>query len=53
LGRATRGYAVLAEEIAEAVRYLASARFVTGHILPVDGGFVTGRARERADRSCA
>jgi len=31
-------------EIAEAVRYLAGAEFVTGHILPVDGGFVAGRA---------
>lgn len=31
-------------EIAEAVRYLAGATFVTGHILPVDGGFITGRA---------
>ena len=30
-------------EITEAVRYLAGANFVTGHILPVDGGFVTGR----------
>lgn len=31
-------------EIAEAVHYLVGAKFVTGHILPVDGGFVTGRA---------
>lgn len=31
-------------EISEAVRYLANAAFVTGHILPVDGGFITGRA---------
>lgn len=31
-------------EITEAVRYLAGALFVTGHILPVDGGFITGRA---------
>jgi NAD(P)-dependent dehydrogenase (short-subunit alcohol dehydrogenase family) len=31
-------------EIAEAVLYLADAEFVTGHILPVDGGFVTGRS---------
>jgi NAD(P)-dependent dehydrogenase (short-subunit alcohol dehydrogenase family) len=31
-------------EIAEAVLYLTSAGFVTGHILPVDGGFITGRA---------
>lgn len=30
--------------ITEAVLYLARAEFVTGHILPVDGGFVTGRA---------
>lgn len=32
------------EEIAEAVLYLIEATFVTGHILPVDGGFITGRA---------
>jgi NAD(P)-dependent dehydrogenase (short-subunit alcohol dehydrogenase family) len=32
------------EEIAEAVLYLLDADFVTGHILPVDGGFVTARA---------
>ena len=32
------------EEITEAVLYLAEAAFVTGHILPVDGGFITGRA---------
>lgn len=31
-------------EITEAVHYLQSAKFVTGHILPVDGGFVSGRA---------
>ncbi|MCO6413038.1 MAG: SDR family oxidoreductase [Thiogranum sp.] len=31
-------------EITEAVRYLTGADFVTGHILPVDGGFITGRA---------
>jgi NAD(P)-dependent dehydrogenase (short-subunit alcohol dehydrogenase family) len=31
-------------EIAEAVRYLCDAEFITGHILPVDGGFITGRA---------
>jgi len=30
--------------ITEAVLYLARAEFVTGHILPVDGGFITGRA---------
>lgn len=30
-------------DITEAVRYLCSASFVTGHILPVDGGFVTAR----------
>lgn len=30
-------------EIAEAVLYLARAAFVTGHVLPVDGGFVAGR----------
>lgn len=32
------------DEIAEAVLYLANAEFVTGHILPVDGGFVSGRS---------
>jgi len=31
-------------EITEAVLYLTGAGFVTGHILPVDGGFITGRA---------
>lgn len=31
-------------EITEAVLYLTGADFVTGHILPVDGGFITGRA---------
>jgi NAD(P)-dependent dehydrogenase (short-subunit alcohol dehydrogenase family) len=31
------------EEIAAAVLYLADATFTTGHILPVDGGFVAGR----------
>ena len=33
-----------AHEIAEAVLYLATAQFTTGHLLNVDGGFVTGRA---------
>lgn len=33
-----------AEEIAAAVLHLADAEFTTGVILPVDGGFVTGRA---------
>ncbi len=33
-----------AHEIAEAVLYLANAEFTTGHLLNVDGGFVTGRA---------
>ena len=32
------------EEISEAVLYLTEAAFVTGHILPVDGGFIAGRA---------
>ena len=32
------------DEITDAVLYLDGARFVTGHILRVDGGFVTGRA---------
>lgn len=31
------------DEIAAAVEYLDHAEFVTGHILPVDGGFVAGR----------
>ena len=31
------------DEIAEAVLYLATANFTTGHILRVDGGYVTGR----------
>ena len=43
-----RGLALLdrvgeADEIAAAVEYLDHAGFVTGHILPVDGGFVSGR----------
>jgi len=32
------------DEIAEAVMHLGDARFTTGIIMPVDGGFVTGRA---------
>jgi len=32
------------QEIAAAVLYLADAEFITGHILPVDGGYVVGRA---------
>jgi len=32
------------EEITAAVLYLADAGFTTGHILRVDGGYVTGRA---------
>jgi NAD(P)-dependent dehydrogenase (short-subunit alcohol dehydrogenase family) len=31
------------EEAADAVAWLAGAEFVTGHVLNVDGGFVTGR----------
>lgn len=31
-------------EITAAVLYLAAAEFITGHILPVDGGYVVGRA---------
>ncbi|QIS13791.1 SDR family NAD(P)-dependent oxidoreductase [Nocardia arthritidis] len=31
-------------ETSSAVLYLADATFVTGHILPVDGGYVSGRA---------
>jgi len=30
-------------DTSEAVLYLATAKFVTGHILAVDGGYVTGR----------
>ena len=33
-----------AHEIADAVLYLATAEYTNGHILNVDGGFVTGRA---------
>ena len=32
-----------ADELAEAIRYLVHAEFVTGHVLNVDGGFVTAR----------
>ncbi len=32
------------DEAADAVMYLATARFTTGHILNVDGGYVTGRS---------
>jgi hypothetical protein len=32
-----------AHDISAAVRYLAEASFVSGHILNVDGGYVTGR----------
>lgn len=32
-----------ADEIASAVAWLSAAEFVTGHLLNVDGGFVTGR----------
>jgi NAD(P)-dependent dehydrogenase (short-subunit alcohol dehydrogenase family) len=32
-----------AEELADAVAWLADAEFVTGHVLNVDGGFVAGR----------
>ena len=31
-------------EITDAVLYLADAEFITGHILPVDGGYLAGRA---------
>jgi NAD(P)-dependent dehydrogenase (short-subunit alcohol dehydrogenase family) len=31
------------QDVAEAVRYLAEATYVTGHVLNVDGGFVTAR----------
>ncbi|GAB2635163.1 SDR family NAD(P)-dependent oxidoreductase [Nocardia goodfellowii] len=31
-------------ETTSAVLYLADAEFVTGHILPVDGGYISGRA---------
>ena len=32
------------EETADAVLFLADAGFMTGHIMPVDGGYVSGRA---------
>lgn len=32
------------KDIAAAVRYLADSSYVTGHILNVDGGYVTARA---------
>ena len=38
-------------ETTEAVLYLATAGFTTGVILPVDGGFVSGRAVRRTYRS--
>lgn len=31
------------DELGEAIVYMAEAEFVTGHILPVDGGYVSGR----------
>ena len=31
-------------ETTDAVMYLADAKFTTGHIMPVDGGYVAGRA---------
>lgn len=31
-------------DVTAAVLYLADAAFITGHILPVDGGFIRGRA---------
>lgn len=31
------------DEIADAVLFLLGAGFITGHILPVDGGFISGR----------
>jgi NAD(P)-dependent dehydrogenase (short-subunit alcohol dehydrogenase family) len=31
-------------ETTDAVLYLATAKFTTGHILRVDGGYVTGRS---------
>lgn len=34
-----------ADEVAEAIHYLLRAEFVTGHVLNVDGGFVTARPR--------
>ena len=32
------------EETADAVLFLADHKFMTGHIMPVDGGYVSGRA---------
>ena len=43
-GLATLNRVAEAREIADAVNYLARARFVTGHVLDVDGGYVRRRA---------
>ena len=32
------------QDVVQAVRYLTEARFVTGHVLPVDGGRLLGPA---------
>lgn len=42
-GLAVLGRVGEASELAEAIHYLATATFVTGHVLDVDGGFVTAR----------
>jgi NAD(P)-dependent dehydrogenase (short-subunit alcohol dehydrogenase family) len=42
-GLALQGIVGDVADIFAAVRYLAESNFVTGHVLNVDGGFVTGR----------
>lgn len=42
--RAALGRVGTPEDVADAVLYLAEARFVTGHVLPVDGGRLLGPA---------
>lgn len=41
------------KEITAAVLYLADAEFTTGHILRVDGGYVTGRALSHKEKPTA
>lgn len=43
-GLATLDRVAEPHEIADAVTYLVNARFVTGHVLDVDGGYVRSRA---------
>ena len=41
------------EDVARAVAFLASdaAAFITGTVLPIDGGFLTGRTIAQSDRN--